>query len=370
MKTSTLNTITKTGALAALAIALAFSFTASKVALADDSGGFGDLGMGSGYTDSFYSTFNPSYDTSSYSPSYDMSSYTPSYSSGYGSSYSPSSGGGYSYMPGSTGGYSYVPSSAGGSSAPQMQYVYSSNTNRNANTNTNKTSSTATNTNTITNNPVNVFNPTNNNDARINLVVLGGSGTNNVPVVQNNLEASCVINPSTAYVGQSVSFYATATGGNGSYTYYWTGDNGLSASGQSFTGSFQYAGYKTATVTVSSNGQTITRSCNVNVTGQAYNIQPSNVTLIQQPVPTANPVSGVFLSQVPATGISFGLKMTLFSLGILMWSAFLAFILNEKRKKSLALATVSAGSTPDGSSLKSRIDAFKLRNMARKGLVK
>ncbi len=47
---------------------------------------------------------------------------------------------------------------------------------------------------------------------------------------------------------------------------------------------------------------------------------------------TGTPVSGVFLSQVPATGISFGLKVTLFTLGIVLWSVFGAYIISRKQE--------------------------------------
>ncbi len=326
-----------------------------------------DLG-GYGISPNYYESaggygISPNYYEAYSSPSYSYPSYSsPSYG---GYSYTPSQG--YSYVP-SRGGSSYTPSY----STPNYQYMYSSNTNQNTNTNTNtnNNSATASNTNTITNNPVNVFNPTNNNDARINLVVLGG-GTNTpyTPPQQQTLDAVCVISPSTVYVGQEVSFYVNATGGYGSYTYYWSGDNGINSTSQSFTGRFSYPGYKTATVTVTSGGQTITRTCSVNVQGNTYATpyptptytypNQSNVTVIRQP-DVATPVSGIYLSQVPSTGISFGLKMTLFTVGILLWSLFAAYIINAKRNKTLSLATSG------NADITARIEAFKQRNLLRK----
>ena len=462
---ATMKNITKTpkvnfvAAIYVLAIAVMVIFATPSLASASDFGGgvdnwdsFDTYSVNPVYdqyspSSSSYDTYsvNPVYDQ--YTPSYGGSSYsTPSYSSSCsscgGSSYSYRPSAGYTYTPSSS--YRYVPSTGTSASSPSYQYVYSSNTNTNTNT------SSANNTNTITNNPVNVFNPTNNNDARINLVVLGGgtSGTNQQ--TQQSLDGSCSISPSTVNVGQSVSFFASATGGNGSYTYSWTGDNGINATGQSFTGQFSYPGNKTATVTIYSNGQSITRSCNVNVQGGSYyggslsaycsaNTQnvavgqpvtwtvtptggtgsysynwsgesiygtngqtvsatyntpgyktatvnvysngqtvttscstnigqygtpvsgvytnPSNVTVIRQPG-TGTPVSGVYLNQVPDTGISFGLKMTLFTVGILLWSLFAAYIINAKRSKTLALVT--------NTDVASRIEAFKQRNLAKK----
>ena len=343
------------------------------------------------------------------------SSYTaPSYSS-----YSAPS---YSYTPQPT--YSYVPS-GGGSSAPQSQYVYSSNENTNTNSNTNN--------NTITN----TFNPTNNNDARINLIVYGGGGSNTN--TQPALNGNCVINPTVGYINQDVSFSASASGGNGSYSYSWTGDNGINSNAQSFTGRYSYSGYKTATVTIRSgsetitrtcgvniqdsnvvsgaycvanptnaginqnvtwtayannangnfnnysyswtgsdnlfgngqsisrtyntpgfktatvtmygNGQTITATCNTNINGVLAN--QSNVTVIRDQNNLGTPVSGVFLSQVPATGVGFGFKMTLFSVGLVLWSLFAAYMISRKKNGALA----------------NKVNAFKLANMQKKGIV-
>ena len=297
-----------------------------------DSGGGsfgGDTGGGSFGGDIGGGTFGTPY---SYPTSYPSYSYPTGYSSGCSScgySYKPST---YSYTPSAS--YTYVPAST--KSASVSSYNYVSNTNTAA----------ASNSNTIANNPVNVFNPTNNNDARINLVVLGG-GTSQP--TQQALDGSCTISPGTAYVGQDLSFFANATGGNGNYTYNWSGDNGLYATAAAFTGKFMYAGTKTATVVITSNGQSITRTCSIDVQGGSS---------IQSNIQDGTPVSGVFLNEVPETGINLSLKMTLFTVGILLWSLFAAYIINAKRSKTLALAT--------NTDVASRIEAFKQRNLARK----
>jgi hypothetical protein len=230
--------------------------------------------------------------------------------------------------------YQYIPTGSGSAGA---QYVSSSNTNLNDNANNN--------------NITNTFNPTNNNDARINLIVYGGgSGTNT-----NNtqaLDGSCVINPTTANINQDVSFGGSATGGNGSYSYSWTGTDGIYSSAQSFTGRFSNPGYKTITLTIRAGSETITRSCGVNV--QTYNTvlnTQSNVTVLRDQN-LGTPVSGVFLSQVPETGIGFGLKMTLFSVGLTLWSIFAAFMIARKKNGALA----------------NKVNAFKLANMQKKGI--
>ncbi len=288
---------------------------------------YGSSGYGGIYDYGSYDSYYPSYDYGSYSaPAYNYG--------GYGG------GGGYSYTPAPVYDYVYNTPSSGGASAPQMQYVYSSNENTNTNANTNN--------NTITN----TFNPTNNNDARINLVVYGGGGSNAV-TGQPSLEGSCVINPTVGYVNQDVTFSASASGGNGSYSYAWTGDNGINSAAQSFTGRFGYSGYKTVTVTIRSGFDTITRTCGVNI--QGYNVvqnTQSNVTVIRDQQNLGTPVSGIFLSQVPETGIGFGLKMTLFSVGLILWSIFAAYMISRKKNGAFA----------------NKINAFKLANMQKKGI--
>jgi hypothetical protein len=314
---------------------LAFStITNNNIAFANSSYDYDGWGSWDSYD---YSSPSSSYDYGGWGSwdSYDYSS--PSSSYNYGGYSAPS----YAYTPAPVYDYVYNTPSSGGSSAPQMQYVYSSNENTNTNANTNN--------NTITN----TFNPTNNNDARINLVVYGGGGSNAV-TGQPSLEGSCVINPSVGYVNQDVTFSASASGGNGSYSYAWTGDNGINSAAQSFTGRFGYPGYKTVTVTIRSGFDTITRTCGVNI--QGYNVvqnTQSNVTVIRDQQNLGTPVSGIFLSQVPETGIGFGLKMTLFSVGLILWSIFAAYMISRKKNGAFA----------------NRINAFKLANMQKKGIV-
>jgi hypothetical protein len=182
------------------------------------------------------------------------------------------------------------------------------------------------------------------------------------------MTVSCFINPSNAFVNQNVTFSANASGGSGYYTYSWSGSDGITGSGQTFTGMFSYPGSKYATVTVYSNGQSATASCNTNVQGGAVN----GATVIRDTT-AGTPVAGVFLSQVPATGIdAANLKMILFVVGLFAWSLFAAYIISFKRKAKLASAngfTNTASATSDRDNTIARINAFKEANMKKKGLI-
>ena len=447
---------------------------------------------------SSYDNYVPSYNYSSgssydnYVPSYTYS--TPSYSTGCSTCGTGSTGGSYytpSYTTGYTGGcnggscntstsnhctgsscntgstpsYNYVPSystSYSNASAPSAntngntnsnyiapRFTYSTGPVSGTNTNNSSTSISSTNTNNNNSNAVNNSTTTVsvNNNIVVNIPFLPGYGgnNNNHNNNDNQLNGSCSVNPSyNVQVGQDVNFYASATGGNGTYSYSWNGSDGLNSSGQSFTGRFYTPGSKYANVTITSGNQSVTRSCNVNVdgnynsnltvsctanpsvgninqsinwvanatggngnyyyswtgtdglsgsgptisrsynqTGQkyatvtvtsngqsytatcystinaiyGYQSQASNVTLIKGTSDTVNPVSGIFLNQIPATGISMNGKIALFTIGLILWSAFAAVIISRKNKNKLAIA---------GSVTADRIAEFKGMNLLNK----
>lgn len=160
----------------------------------------------------------------------------------------------------------------------------------------------------------------------------------------NNLTATCSANPSNANVGDNVIWTVYPNGGNGAYSYSWTGTDGLSyGNAYQIQQRYSTAGTKTATVTVyTTGGQTVTATCNTNIAGT---------------VSSGTPISGIYLNEVPATGIDFNLKVALYTLGLVIWSAFVAFMIINKKKAKLAMAN------------RTRIEDFKLENMKRKNLI-
>lgn len=413
--------------------------------------------------DDYYYDVTPVYDSYDYDyPTYNPVSYsspqyysTPSYT---GSTYQP-------YIPSySTPTYTpytppvYVPTQTQG----QNQSNTGVNTNNNSSNSSSSANASSSNTNNNVNNNNNVSNNVNNNN--INIVVgTPISATTNQP--QNpSLDGSCYISPSNVQINQDVTFTANASGGNGNYSYSWNGSDGISSGSRTFTGRFYNPGTKTANVTITSGGQSINRSCSVNVEqyynnnnnlgvycianptnasvgqtvvwtayvtggnssyytyswygtdglsyGNANSIQKSyqtagsktatvtvygnnnqsvsascytnitgytapisNVTVIRQPT-VGTPVSGVYLSQIPATGIAGSMKVALFALGLIIWSAFVGYIL-VSRKNKLALVSGNGNGLGGANSANAsdltpaqRIQAFKLENMRKRGLIK
>lgn len=81
-----------------------------------------------------------------------------------------------------------------------------------------------------------------------------------------SLAVYCSANTTYLSNGGSVTWTAYPSGGNGAYTYSWSGTDGLWGSSQSVYFNYINAGSKYGTVTVYSNGQTATQSCSNVVT--------------------------------------------------------------------------------------------------------
>lgn len=75
------------------------------------------------------------------------------------------------------------------------------------------------------------------------------------------LQASCYPIPLSARTGDSVTWYASAYGGNGSYNFSWTGTDNLNGYGSSVIKAYYSSGAKSASVNVISGGQSITKIC-------------------------------------------------------------------------------------------------------------
>ena len=161
-------------------------------------------------------------------------------------------------------------------------------------------------------------------------VVFDNNDSNN-----DNLSANCYANPTTANTNQVVTWTVTPYGGNGSYSYNWSGTDNLTGYNQSVSKLYGYAGTKNAYVTVSSNGRTVTTSCSMNVngyngvsyTGSSVNITP-NIT-------SGTPVSGVYLSQLPATGLSLNFVDYMIALMVIVLASVFTFI-HQARKRLIA----------------------------------
>ena len=173
------------------------------------------------------------------------------------------------------------------------------------------------------------------------------------------LSAVCSVNPSTLYVGGSAQWIATASGGAGSYTYEWSGSDGLSGNTIAVTHAYASIGSKSGQVSVVSGSQSITANCSLTVIpppggctsgcgGGGFN--PPTVVLLSAPLvgspPPGQVLGAVYLSQIPYTGLGDWYKIVLFVIILLLWSVavvyfFRAKVWRTRNKDALAAAGVS-----------------------------
>ena len=79
------------------------------------------------------------------------------------------------------------------------------------------------------------------------------------------LGVTCYGSPSNLSTGDRVRWYADAFGGDGDYTYTWTGSNGLKSTSRNPSKTYNSTGKKQAVVTVESNDFYVSHTCSVNV---------------------------------------------------------------------------------------------------------
>jgi hypothetical protein len=89
----------------------------------------------------------------------------------------------------------------------------------------------------------------------------------------NSVYVTCSPNTSNTSVGVNVIWNSNVSGGNGAYTYQWTGTDGIYGSGSTVGAIYTVPGTKNASLTVySSNGQSATAQCSPSVSvANTYN---------------------------------------------------------------------------------------------------
>lgn len=152
----------------------------------------------------------------------------------------------------------------------------------------------------------------------------------------DDLDAYCKASPNDGETGDRIKWTVYPDGGDGDYDYDWDGDENLNGDDKSITKTYDHEGRKEAEVRVKSDGDSVTVRCYAD-------IEDDKVVVYNPPTYTP-PTGGIYLSSIPATGISPTMKVSLFVTGLLMWSAFLAYLYiarkNEKMKEEEVLAAL------------------------------
>lgn len=113
---------------------------------------------------------------------------------------------------------------------------------------------------------------------------------NNNIIPDDNLSVSCSASPSSVDIDEDMTWRANATGGTGSYSYDWSGTDGLDGSSRNVTWSYDDNGTKHANVSVTSGGQSASASCTVRVDEEEEENDDLSVSCYASP---SNPQVGV-----------------------------------------------------------------------------
>ena len=167
-----------------------------------------------------------------------------------------------------------------------------------------------------------------------------------------SLNGSCSASFANSQTGMMVTWTGTASGGNGIYSYYWSGTNGLSGTGQYISETYPSVGVETADLTItSSDGQTVTRTCSATLGNQNQVLAYS----------ATNPnLQSVYLSDVPYTGAGDVAKVLGFISVLLLWSTALAYFFlkrKERLENPMLASVVSDTDTKETQSFRMNIDS-------------
>ncbi len=132
-----------------------------------------------------------------------------------------------------------------------------------------------------------------------------------------SLAGACSVLPSTVYTGTVVNWNASATGGNGYFTYSWNGTDNFVSTEKNPTKIYYTSGVKTGTVTITSNGSSITKQCTVNVVDQYnnYNTNSSDLSLSLIGVGSVDSSGQFIQSSQVSRGGNVAIKVRIINLG-------------------------------------------------------
>jgi hypothetical protein len=119
----------------------------------------------------------------------------------------------------------------------------------------------------VTVDPLNQVNEGNeSNNILLSNIINLSYNDNNYYNNNDDIQVSCYGEPNDPQTGERVRWYADVTGGDGDYTYDWTGTNSLNSSAENPTKTYSSTGTKKATVTVTDgNDNEATDTCSVYV---------------------------------------------------------------------------------------------------------
>ena len=175
-----------------------------------------------------------------------------------------------------------------------------------------------------------------------------------VTVTETAFDGVCSVSPSSAFIGDAITWNASATGGTGTYTYSWSGDGNLSGTAANVSNTYSSAGTKLGTVEMTSGTNTTTKTCSVSITPRTTSCQSGcgggydqpNVVLFKKAAssplasasiylsqtPYVSTSSAIYLSQIPYTGVvADNAKAVVYIVILLALSGFITYFIFRKR---------------------------------------
>ena len=144
------------------------------------------------------------------------------------------------------------------------------------------------------------------------------------------INGSCSANVVNARVGSSINWAATASGGNGVYQYYWN-DSESNSTGQFLSKYYTSAGWKFMNMTITSNGQSLTKQCSIYINPGTAIVNSTYENQVLSYNDSNTKLVAVYLSDVPYTGFDDVARIILFISALILWSAFLSFIFLKRK---------------------------------------
>jgi hypothetical protein len=119
------------------------------------------------------------------------------------------------------------------------------------------------------------------------------------------MNVSCSANASFAPVGSMVLWTASVSGGNGYYTYQWSGSDQIYGSNSSTDVSYNTPGQKYAAVTVYSDGQSLTVNCsNIVTVGVPTHTNGNTLSAPATPAPVVHYVTRTIVRSSAPVAVS------------------------------------------------------------------
>jgi len=154
------------------------------------------------------------------------------------------------------------------------------------------------------------------------------------------LSASCYTNPANPQVGVRMNWYCNVSGGDGDYTYDWSGTGGMDSTSRSPYITYDTVGTKNVSVTIKDgSGHKFSKVFFASVKSvlsytQEYQTPTYPLVYADQTAVQPATVASVYLSQVPYTGVEDNYNLAIFFSILAAISAYITYAVMAYKKNN------------------------------------